>query len=240
MEKENDGRKGDGDDAKAKSKRPGRERREENNFIAEDKNSSNNVTNNNEEASEKVEGKVRRKRATEEIKKVEDNGGGWMSSPGKDSGKGDHIDDEDEILQSNSNAANKDKHFQDNDDIMVIPDLDDDGADADQRVSHAPRNVNRLIPTLTDLEDEVKSALASTEGKLCLGILLSTLVPPAQVKEEDTNWTFESLLRDVTDELTSTHKTVISVSTNPGFQSPIKEKVPSSKSKSHGVKKKGN
>jgi hypothetical protein len=117
-------------------------------------------------------------------------------------------------------SHNKDKHFQgdDNDEIILIPDLDEEGgADSDQRIAHAPRNITRKIPTLNELEAAVKAAATSIvdsqdgSSTLNLSILLSTLVPPNMVDEVDCLWTFESLLREITDELTPTPKTVISV-----------------------------
>ena len=71
---------------------------------------------------------------------------------------------------------------------MIIPDLEEDGGDADGRVAQAPRNVHRKIPTLNDLEDEVKAAIPSIEGGFDLKVLLSTLVPPGQVQEQDVTW----------------------------------------------------
>lgn len=75
--------------------------------------------------------------------------------------------------------------------------------------------MTRRIPTLADLESEVKAAIPSAEvanicveimivlaqvgamlqGGLDLGVLLRTLVPAALVQESDVVWTFESLLR---------------------------------------------
>lgn len=48
-------------------------------------------------------------------------------------------------------------------------------------------------------------------SSLNLSILLGTLVPSSMVGEDDTTWTFESLLREITDELTPTPKSVVSV-----------------------------
>jgi hypothetical protein len=88
-------------------------------------------------------------------------------------------------------------------------------------VAHAPRNVNRKIPTLKDLENDIKAVAPTAEvfmslsfvllhlHKLCsacldelsvqegwnFAVLLTTLVPASMVQEEDTAWTFESLLR---------------------------------------------
>lgn len=109
--------------------------------------------------------------------------------------------DEDE---STTAAQNKDKHFQDtnNDEILVIPDLDEDGgADGDQRVAHAPRNFNRKVPTLGELENDVKAALPTSETGLDMTVLFKTLVPASQVQESDVPWNFDSLLREVTEEL---------------------------------------
>ena len=66
---------------------------------------------------------------------------------------------------------------------------------------------------LTDLETEVKAAIPSVDHGFDLGVLLATLVPASLVAESDTTWTFETLLRDVTDELTAPVKTVSSTST---------------------------
>ena len=44
---------------------------------------------------------------------------------------------------------------------MLIPDLDEEGgADSDQRIAHAPRNINRRIPTLAELENDIKKTAA--------------------------------------------------------------------------------
>ncbi len=57
---------------------------------------------------------------------------------------------------------NREKHLHDdNDEIMLIPDLDEEGgADSDQRIAHAPRNINRRIPTLAELENDIKKTAA--------------------------------------------------------------------------------
>jgi hypothetical protein len=139
---------------------------------------------------------------------------------------------EEEQVQSTNN---KDKHFQDNDEIVVIPDLDEDGGDTDQRIARAPKNITRKIPTLADLESEVKAAIPQSEGGFDLSVLLNTLVPPQQVQEGDEHWTFESLLRDVTDELMVPTKTVLEATVLP--QSPTSP-VPAERTKSSKEKKK--
>jgi hypothetical protein len=153
--------------------------------------------------------KPRRKRQTENNEDAS-GGGGWMVSPTKQK---DAIEEEEEPKDS-AIEQNKDKFFQENnDEIMIIPDLDEDGYDEDARVAHAPRNINRKIPTLEELEKEVTAAIPSVEDGLDLGVLLRTLVPASMVMEQDVAWTFESLLRDVTDELTAPTKTVIEPNT---------------------------
>lgn len=139
---------------------------------------------------------------------------------------------EEEPVQTST--TNKDKHFQDNDEIVVIPDLDEDGGDSDQRIARAPRNITRKIPTLADLESEVKAAIPQSEGGFDLSVLLNTLVPPQQVQEGDEHWTFESLLRDVTDELMVPTKTVLEATVLP--QSPTSP-VPADRNKSKEKKK---
>lgn len=67
--------------------------------------------------------------------------------------------------------------------------------DADQRIVHAPRNVNRRVPTLIELENEVKVAIPTGENGLDISVLTSTLVPASLVVENDSCWTFDSLLR---------------------------------------------
>lgn len=83
----------------------------------------------------------------------------------------------------------------------------------DARVAQAPRNVQRKIPTLAELETAVQATMPTVhEGGLDLAVLTATLVPAAMLEEKDEAWDFDGLLREVTDELTSTPKTVISAS----------------------------
>jgi hypothetical protein len=162
-------------------------------------------------------------RRSAEAKSNEDVGG-WMNTPSKkkngEPGKS-RIQLEPEGYEED--AENKDisnrkqsSHFNDDDDgIMLIPDLDDDGEGADgegdNRVAQAPRNVHRKIPTLEELENDMRSSVpCSSEDGIDLGILTRTLVPPSQLQEGDSTWDFDGLLREVTDELTSTPKTVVS------------------------------
>ncbi len=158
-----------------------------------------------------AEGKTRRNRNVDGDKKAEDSAGGWMSANFEKRGAA-AVEEDDTNEDAALNTANKDKHFQDDKeggDILDIPDLEEDGLEGDHRVAHAPRNILRKIPTLAELEADVKSSIPKDEGGLDLSILLGVLVPKSQLEEADTTWTFESLLTEVTDELTGTEKLVV-------------------------------
>jgi hypothetical protein len=188
-----------------------------------------------ERAEEKVESssKPRRRRA----ENGGDTGGGWMSM---DTSK--QISKAEKLVSSEEDAAfaaqNKDKHFEDdNEEIMIIPDLDEEGgADADHRIAHAPKSVTRRIPTLSELENEAHSAapLSALAG-VDLAPLISAVVPPSTITETDNPWTFDSLLTEVSDELTgpppSPKKTVLA---NPSPSKGMKNTL--SKNKSSALK----
>lgn len=201
--------------------------------IADDKTSSSSSGNNKPIEEDTAPGKPRRKREGDDkpsSSSGKDTGGGWMSMSSDPKPKintnvqfdNDNNDENDNITIKNNK---KDKHFQDDDDggIMIIPDLDEDGGDDDSRVARAPKNIHRKIPTLADLEDEVKSAIPTIEGGFNLKVLLETLIPPGQVQDPDSAWSFETLLRDITDELTSPNKTVISTTIGSPGNTPKKE-----------------
>ena len=155
-----------------------------------------------------------------------DGGNSWMTSPEKQYTQKLMIEQDEIADETAPKGGKKDKFFSeaDQDDIIMIPDLDEDGADADHRVAHAPRNVHRKIPSLADLESEVKQAVAFADEGYDLSILLRTLVPPTLVQEADETWTFESLLREVTDELTLTPKTVVGATIASSASKEAKEK----------------
>jgi hypothetical protein len=92
------------------------------------------------------------------------NSGGWMSTADTGSTKKtlllDESTDEADVLVS----ANRDKHAQleNEGELLEIPDLDEEaGVDMDQRIAHAPKNVHRKIPTLSELEEEAAASLAT-------------------------------------------------------------------------------
>lgn len=90
--------------------------------------------------------------------------------------------------------SNRNKH-NDDDELILIPDLDEDGLDEDKRVAHAPKNVTRKIPTLTELNNEVKTVISSNDLGYDFGVLLNALVPLEFLSEPDVQWTFDNLLQ---------------------------------------------
>lgn len=158
------------------------------------------------------ESRGRRRRVEEEENKEDEAPVGWMTSPNKKNVRNKLKIEEDEEPMS---ATKNNKHFdndQFDDGIMLIPDLDEDGGEVeiDNRVAQAPRHVPRKIPTLAELEEGMKSTVPVHDGTYDLGVLTRTLVPLESVQETNEAWDFESLLREVTDELTNTPKTVVS------------------------------
>jgi Intraflagellar transport protein 43 len=199
MDKKGDDSKGqDKDEGRAKA--PRRRERHDVSSSSEGKYQSESVNeamqNNPTEAT-----KTRRKRGG-----AEGSEGGWMTmSDPKSSNSAVGEVQEPEVVPQ---ATNKNKHFEENnDEIMIIPDLEEDGNENDQRIAHAPRVV-RKIPTLAELESDVKATTPTMDSGFDLGVLLTTLVPVSLVVEEDVPWTFENLLRDVTDELLAPNKMV--------------------------------
>lgn len=200
MEKRDDKDEDDGQqDDKPRGQRGRRTRRE---------NKQDEDANNNENATEEPQkqGSFRRRRAADVDEEEEEaskagGGGGWMESP---TAKPTQKDEEEENSKDDEPVLNnKRKHLKkEEDEIVDIPLLEEDGgAEADQRVAHAPRNLNRKIPTRAELDSDLKAALPTLEGGFDLSVLLGTLVPPDLVAEDDTLWSFESLIREVTDEL---------------------------------------
>lgn len=229
--------KGDDDEEKDsnmmfKPVRPRRERLEED--AADEKESSG--------AGEDAMGETRgrRRRVDEEDNKEEEAPVGWMTSPNKKNARNKLKIEEDEAEPMSATKNNK--HFdndQFDDGIMLIPDLDEDGGDVevDDRVAQAPRHVPRKIPTLAELEESMKSTVPVHDGTYDLGVLTRTLVPLESVQETNEAWDFESLLREVTDELTNTPKTVVSATISTSAVEKGNESAKNKKNKSKASKK---
>lgn len=201
--KDDDNEEKDSENMMFKPVRPRRERLEED--AADEKENSG--------AGDEAMGDTKgRRRRVEEDEKKEEAPVGWMTSPNKNNNRNRLKIEEDEA-ESMANTKNN-KHFGDefDDGIMLIPDLDEDNGEqeVDNRVAQAPRHVPRKIPTLAELEEGMKSTVPMIDGNYDLGVLTRTLVPLESCQESNEAWEFDSLLREVTDELTNTPKTVVS------------------------------
>ncbi|ETV96766.1 hypothetical protein H310_10074 [Aphanomyces invadans] len=98
-------------------------------------------------------------------------------------------------------AKPKNKHFDDDGEateLMEIPDLEEEEREPDitTQIADAPRNTTRVVQSLKELERDVKYSLPTTAG-VDLTILTSFLCPQKAVQEDDDAWDFDSLLRDV-------------------------------------------
>ncbi|KAF0771068.1 hypothetical protein AaE_002488 [Aphanomyces astaci] len=98
-------------------------------------------------------------------------------------------------------AKPKNKHFDDDGEtteLMEIPDLEEEEREPDitTQIADAPRNTTRVVQSLKELERDVKYSLPTTAG-VDLQILTSFLCPQKAVQEDDDAWDFDSLLRDV-------------------------------------------
>ena len=131
----------------------------------------------------------RRRRDGEE----KENGAGWMAleSEGRPRLSTTQTAEVTEAISE----VNRARHKDDNDELLFIPDMDDDGVNEDKRTAHAPKNVNRRIPSLIELNNDVKTVISSSELGYDLGVLLNSLVPVEFLNEADTPWTFDSLLQ---------------------------------------------
>ncbi len=85
---------------------------------------------------------------------------------------------------------------------MIIPDLDEQAEeDITLQVAEAPRNRTIKLPTLAELNADLAAhsiiPVKPGEKRLDLSLLNNRLVPPAMVKENTEDWTWDGLLRDV-------------------------------------------
>jgi len=129
-----------------------------------------------------------------------DGGGGGSKSSRRGFGPGSRR------KQNEANADSKSKrnrHFDnDDDEILVIPDLEDvDDEDITTKVAEAPRNTQRKVQSMRELNYGVKNTLQSQNVGINLGLLTSTLSPPHLLAEDDLPWEFDSLLQTVSQEI---------------------------------------
>ncbi|CAM9487544.1 unnamed protein product [Ectocarpus fasciculatus] len=105
-------------------------------------------------------------------------------------------------IEGGTNRANRRNHFDNEEtEILVIPDLEDEGEeDVETKVAAAPQNTTRRVPSLRELDEDLKYAIPSGADGLDMSLLTKTLVPPEMLEEDDSPWEFDSLLQSVTQE----------------------------------------
>jgi len=94
------------------------------------------------------------------------------------------------------------------DDIMEIPDLDEEEEEPEEdfrmQVAAAPRNMAKRLPSLHDLQRSLANALPEGNNSGAdIAALKRFLVPFEQVQEGDETWEFETLLQQVSQEVTA-------------------------------------
>lgn len=91
----------------------------------------------------------------------------------------------------------------DGDDILVIPDLEEDlEDDLTTQVAAAPRNINIKVQSMRELDHEIKHTLPTTmQNGLDLSMLTSSLSPQKSVLEDDETWEFDQLLQTVSQDM---------------------------------------
>eukprot|EP00752_Nemacystus_decipiens_P007427 g6639.t1 len=105
-------------------------------------------------------------------------------------------------IESGGNRGIRRNHFDNEEtEILVIPDLEDEGEeDIVLKVAAAPKNTTRRVPSLRELDEDLKHAIPSSADGLDMSLLTKTLVPPEMLEEDDSPWDFDTLLQSVTQE----------------------------------------
>lgn len=91
------------------------------------------------------------------------------------------------------------------DDIPIIPDVEDMHDEEHlSDIADAPRVPTNIIPSLTDLNADLKkqSAFKTFEG-VNVSILSKSLYKESEIKEDDSPWSWDLLFTEVTSELRS-------------------------------------
>ena len=159
-------------------------------------------------AGAKDEPRRRPRRASDEPAESKDQGprrpqkseNAWGSSTtGKSSSRRD--DDSDGEPRRRKRLADSDNEGE-TEITMIIPDLDEQAEeDITLQVAEAPRNRTIKLPTLAELNADLAAhsiiPVKPGEKRLDLSLLNNRLVPPAMVKENTEDWTWDGLLRDV-------------------------------------------
>ncbi|KAG5188559.1 intraflagellar transport protein 43-domain-containing protein [Tribonema minus] len=106
-------------------------------------------------------------------------------------------------------------------DVLVIPDLEEGGADDfAHTVAAAPRNTARRVPSLRELDHAIRFTIPSAAEGLDMSMLTKTLVPPHVLQEPDSLWEFDTLLQEVTQAYNATRKQKLATATAPFAAAP--------------------
>lgn len=89
------------------------------------------------------------------------------------------------------------------DDIPIIPDLDDmQDEDLASEIAHAPASTVNRVDTYKELDSDLfKHATFATLDDVSLRLLIKSLNLESEIKEPDTVWTWDLLFTDVASEL---------------------------------------
>jgi len=119
----------------------------------------------------------------------------------------DEVSDADEIDERGKSQVSERqrRHFAVDDegeeDIMVIPDLDEDHEeDLQNQVADAPANF-RSVQSMRELDSQIKGLELLSSNGVDLSILTSVLVPRDKLEELDEAWEPESLLEQVSQKM---------------------------------------
>jgi hypothetical protein len=95
------------------------------------------------------------------------------------------------------------KFDDDGDDILVIPDLEEDlKEDLTTQVAVAPKNNNIKVQSMRELDHAIKYTLPTTmHNGLDLSLLTESLSPHHAVVEDDDTWEFDVLLQQVSQDM---------------------------------------
>mmetsp|Transcript_13143 Transcript_13143/g.24363 ORF Transcript_13143/g.24363 Transcript_13143/m.24363 type:complete len:145 (-) Transcript_13143:114-548(-) len=132
-----------------------------------------------------------------------------------------------ESQASDNSKPSRNNHFaseaNDGDDIMIIPDLDEDQEeDLQLKVAEAPKNI-RVVQSLTELDSQISGLqiplVGNSKGpRIDLSLISSVLVPRDKLEEPDEPWDFEQLLEQVSQEVNKQEEAMKSL--QPGSPTP--------------------
>eukprot|EP01029_Cantina_marsupialis_P014625 TRINITY_DN32086_c0_g1_i1.p1 TRINITY_DN32086_c0_g1~~TRINITY_DN32086_c0_g1_i1.p1 ORF type:complete len:178 (+),score=62.34 TRINITY_DN32086_c0_g1_i1:93-626(+) len=97
---------------------------------------------------------------------------------------------------------NQGKHFAETGGIPTIHTLEEENEeDITTKIAEAPRNENRGIQSLNELDNDIRFTIESESDGIDLSLLTSMLCPPGSVLETDEPWKFDTLLQSVAQDI---------------------------------------